>query len=213
MKKKILLDLFFYLAVPLLAWNLLRGQFSDYLLILLGLVPGLIYTVIGFVLSREYSVSGLFFLSLISLNLAMNLVSSTAEQELWNPVWLSYLSIAFYALTMLVRRPIGLYFFIDYAHSRGVPRERSRPIYRAPRNFHHFYKFTGFLMLREAASIAVLTVMIRRLGVEGYNQIRLTSTVINYVFIGLMILYIVYILRHLDFSAAPRESTAQCPVK
>jgi hypothetical protein len=95
MKKKITLDLFFYLAMPLLAWNLLRGHFSDYLLILLGLVPGLVYTLVTFVREREWSVSGVFFLAIISANLALNLLSTSAEQELWNPVWLSYASIAF----------------------------------------------------------------------------------------------------------------------
>lgn len=197
MKKKITLDLFFYLAMPLLAWNLLRGHFSDYLLILLGLVPGLVYTLLTFVREREWSVSGVFFLTIISANLALNLLSTSAEQELWNPVWLSYASIAFYALTMLVRRPIGLYFFIDYAHSRGVPRERSRALYRLPANFHYFYKFTGFLMLREVASIVVKTAMIERLGVEGFNRIQLASSAINYAFTAAMVLLVIAILRRI----------------
>lgn len=202
MKKKIALDLLFYLAMPLLAWNLLRGHFSDYLLILIGLVPGLVYTVANFVTERQVSVSGVFFLVIISLNLALNLLSSTAEQELWNPVRLSYLSIAFYALTMLVRNPIGIYFFIDYAYSRGVPRELSSAIYRKKENFHYFYNFTAFLMLREVASIAVKTVMIERLGVEGFNSIQLASSIINYAFTALTALFVVYILRHIDHTPA-----------
>jgi len=205
MKRKIILDLFFYLAMPLLAWNLLRGHFSDYLLILIGLVPGLAYTVASFVAERQWSVSGVFFLVIISLNLALNLLSSTAEQELWNPVWLSCLSIAFYAFTMLIRRPLGIYFFIDYAHSKGVPRERSRAIYRHPRNLRHFYAFTGFLMLREAAVIVVKAPMIERLGVAGFNQIQLAGSAINYVFTGLMVVYIIYILKHIDHSVPPAQ--------
>jgi hypothetical protein len=209
MKRKIVLDLFFYLAMPLLAWNLLRGQFSDYLLILIGLVPGLAYTVASFVAEREWSVSGVFFLVIISLNLGLNLLSSTAEQELWNPVWLSCLSIAFYAFTMLIRRPLGIYFFIDYAYSKGVPRERSRAIYGHPRNLRNFYAFTAFLMLREAAAVVVKVPMIERLGVAGFNQIQLAGSAINYVFTGLMIVYVIYILKHVDHSVLPaRDATA-----
>ena len=208
MKKKIILDLFFYLAVPLLAWNVLRGQLSDYLLILLGLVPGLVYTLVMFAREHEWSVSGVFFLAIICANLALNLLSSTAEQELWNPVWLSYASIAFYALTMLARRPIGIYFFIDYAHSRGVARERSRALYTSDANFHYFYKFTVFLMLREVASIVVKTAMIERLGVAGFNRIQLASSVINYAFTGLMVLFIIYILRHIDQTPASAGENA-----
>lgn len=208
MKRKITLDLFFYLAMPLLAWNLLRGHYSDYVLILIGLVPGLAYTLVTFLREREWSVSGLFFLTIIGANLALNLLSSTAEQELWNPVWLSYASIAFYALTMLVGRPIGLYFFIDYAHSRGVPRERSRALYRSKDNFHYFYKFTAFLMLREVAAIVVKTAMIERLGVAGFNRIQLASSAINYAFTALMVMLVIYILRRIDHSAPAPERAA-----
>ncbi|MBX3688616.1 VC0807 family protein [Dokdonella sp.] len=205
MKKRIVLDLFFYLAMPLIAWNVLRGHFSDYLLILIGLVPGLIYTLGSFMKEREWSVSGLFFLVIISANLTLNLLSSTAEQELWNPVWLSYASIVFYAMTMLAGRPLGIFFFIDYAHSRGIPRERSRALYRRKSNIHYFYKFTAFLMLREVASIAVKTYLIERLGVAGFNEIQLASSAINYAFTGLMVMVIIYILRHIDHSAPTEQ--------
>jgi hypothetical protein len=109
---------------------------------------------------------------------------------------------------MLVRRPIGLYFFIDYAHSRGVPRERSRTLYRLPANFHYFYKFTGFLMLREVASIVVKTAMIERLGVDGFNRIQLASSAINYAFTALMDMLVIYILRRIDHSAMPAREQA-----
>lgn len=207
MKRKIILDLFFYLAMPLLAWNLLRGHYSDYVLILIGLVPGLAYTLVTFVRERQWSVSGLFFLAIICANLALNLLSSTAEQELWNPVWLSYASIAFYALTMLIGRPIGMYFFIDYAYSRGVPREHSRALYGSKDNFHYFYKFTAFLMLREVASIVVKSAMIGQLGVAGFNRIQLASSVINYTFTALMVMLIIHILKRIHHSAPPEQAT------
>jgi hypothetical protein len=104
---------------------------------------------------------------------------------------------------MLSRRPIGIYFFYDYAHSTGVPRERSRALYRHPRNLRHFYAFTGFLMVREAAVIVVKAPMIERLGVAGFNQIQLAGSAINYVFTGLMIVYVIYILKHVDHSVLP----------
>ena len=38
MKRKILLDAFFYLIVPLLMWNLFRENLGDYLTILFGML-------------------------------------------------------------------------------------------------------------------------------------------------------------------------------
>jgi len=195
MKKKIFADVFFYLVVPLLAWNLLRGTYSDYNVVLFGMVPAVIYTAVSFFRSREWNVTGMFFLGLISLNLVMNIASHTAEEELWNGVWMGYVSVVFYALTIAIKRPIGLYFFIDYAYSRGVPRDRSAALYTAPGNMHHFYKFTLFLILREVVVIVVKTAMIKSLGIEGFNQIQVTTTTINYAFTALMVYYIIYIIR------------------
>ena len=197
MKNRMLLDVFFYIGVPLIAWNFFREHWGDYYTILFGMVPGVIYTVATFVINKEWNITGIFFLSIISLNLVMNLLSSTAEEELWNTVWLGYLSIAFYTFTILIRRPIGIFFFIDYAYAKGIPRERSRTLYRAPENFHHFIKFTLFLILREIVVIIVKTSMIKELGVDGFNAIQITTSVINYTFTGLTIFYVVYILKHI----------------
>ena len=200
MRNKILMDLFFYLAVPLLAWNFLREYYSDYLVILFGMIPAVIYTVVAFIRGHEWNVTGLFFLSLITLNLTMNLLSSTAEEELWNTVWIGYISIAFYTLTILFKNPIGIYLFIDYAYAQGVPRAKSTALYRLPENFHHFIKFTMFLVLREIVVIAVKTPMIMKMGVEGFNTIQITTSVINYSFTALMVLYIMYITKQVKKS-------------
>lgn len=195
MKKRVILDLIFYLGIPLLSWNFCRELWGDYLTVLLGMLPAVVYTVLTFVRNREWNVTGIFFLSIISLNFTMNLLSHTALQELWNGVWMSCISIVFYALTIFIKRPIGLYFFIDYAYARGVPREQSRALYRAPQHFHHFVKFTLFLCFRELVVIIVKSVMIKKMGVEGFNSIQVTTTMLNYAFTVLMVFYIIYIVK------------------
>ena len=80
MNKKIFLDAFFYLVIPLLMWNLFRENFGDYLTILYGMLPAVIYTILVAITEKEWNVTGLFFLSLISLNFLFNLISKTAEQ-------------------------------------------------------------------------------------------------------------------------------------
>lgn len=198
MKKRVFLDLIFYLGIPLLAWNLCRESWGDYLTVLLGMLPAVIYTIVTFVKNREWNVTGIFFLSLIALNFIMNLLSHTALQELWNSVWMGCISIAFYLLTMVIKRPIGVYFFIDYAYARGVPREQSRALYCSPDHFHHFFKFTLFLCFRELVVIIVKSVMIKELGIEGFNTIQVTSTVFNYVFTAFMVAYIMYIVKQVS---------------
>lgn len=208
-KKRILLDLLVYLIIPLLCWNLFRGTISDYWLITIGLVPGLIYTIVTVAIEKEWSISGVFLLVMISLNLVVNLLSSTATQALWNPVWLSAATIVFYVLTMAAKRPFGIFFFIDYAHRMGMPRERAVKLYGHPANIGHFYKFTAFLMLREVVTILVRAVLLTIYGVDGYNQVSVGNSVVNYAFTGLTVVYVIYILKHMDNTVlAPKAATA-----
>ena len=184
MKNKIILDVFFYVLIPLLVWNFLREVLGNYYAILFGAVPSVIYTAVVFIRSREWSVTGIFFLSLISINLLMDLRSNSAESELWNKVWIGCASVTFYALTLLIRRPMGMYLFIDYAYLNGIPRKTSAALYRLPKNFHHFIKFTLFLMCGE-------------LGVEGFGAMQLATAATNYIFIGLTALYVIFIIRQI----------------
>lgn len=194
-----------YLGIPLLAWNLGRSYWGDYLTILLGMVPAVIYTIVTFIWNREWNITGIFFLSIISLNFLMNLLSHSAEQELWNSVLMGFISIAFYSSTILLKRPIGMYFFIDYAYAKGIPREKSRGLYGSPRYLHYFVKFTLFLCLRELIAILVKSAMIKQMGIKGFNAILVTNTVLNYIFTAVMIMYIMYIIKQIHKSKVAVE--------
>ena len=110
---------------------------------------------------------------------------------------MSVISIVFYGLTILIRKPIGMYFFIDYAHAKGVPRKKSKELYSSPENYPHFIRFTLFLVGREVIVGGVKSIMIETYGVEGFNAIQITSSVLGYIFTGLTILYVIYILRQI----------------
>jgi hypothetical protein len=195
MTKKIILDAFFYLAVPLLMWNLFRENLGDYHTILYGMLPAVIYTIVVAIIQKEWNVTGLFFLSIISMNFLFNLLSKTADQELWNGVYMSIISFSFYLVTILIRRPIGMYFFIDYAYAKGVPRKVSKALYSSAENAHFFIKFTLFLMAREVIVGATKSILIFNKGVSAFNTIQITSSVLGYVFTGLTVIYVIHILK------------------
>lgn len=197
MIKRIFFDVFFYLAVPLIIWNLFRNDLGDYYTILFGMVPSVMYTITVFIIKKEWNVTGIFFLSLISMNMLFNILSDTAEQELWNSVYMGIISVIFYLLTIFVKKPIGMYFFIDYAHAKGVPREDSLKLYRENKNYPHFIKFTLFLILREVIVSIVKSILIVEKGVDGFNAIQITNAVLNYTFTGLTVVYVIHILRRI----------------
>ena len=195
MKNKLLLDAFFYLGVPLLMWNLFRESLGDYHTILYGMLPAVIYTIVVAFINKEWNVTGIFFISIISMNFLFNLLSKTAEQELWNCVYMSVISFSFYVLTIVIKKPIGMYFFIDYAFAKGIPRKVSKELYSSSNNFHYFVEFTLFLMVREVVVGAIKSFLIFNKGVSAFNTIQITSSVLEYVFTGLTVFYVIYILK------------------
>jgi hypothetical protein len=122
-------------------------------------------------------------------------LSKTAEQELWNGVYMSVISFSFYVLTIVIKKPIGMYFFIDYAFAKGIPRKVSKELYSSSNNFHYFVEFTLFLMVREVVVGAIKSFLIFNKGVSAFNTIQITSSVLEYVFTGLTVFYVIYILK------------------
>ncbi len=200
MKKQILLDLLFYLAVPLIIWNVFKESLGGYYAILYGMLPAVVYTLAMAFIKKEWNVTGIFFLSIISLNFIFNVVSHTAEEELWNSVYMSIIAIVFYLLTIIVRKPIGMYFFIDYAYAKGIDRKASKELYCIPENYRYFIWFTLFLMLRELVVGGVKSVLIVEKGIGSFNTIQLTSSVLGYIFTGLTVIFVLYIIRKIKQS-------------
>ena len=90
---------------------------------------------------------------------------------------------------------IGMYFFIDYAFAKGIPRKVSKELYSSSNNFHYFVEFTLFLMVREVVVGAIKSFLIFNKGVSAFNTIQITSSVLEYVFTGLTVFYVIYILK------------------
>ncbi len=121
MKKKIILDILFYLGIPLLFWNVLRSYLGDYHTILFGMIPAVIYTIVIAFKDKEINITGIFFMSWIIITWIMNLASHTAMQELWNNVIVNGITGSFYLITIAFKQPMGMYFFIDYAFRERHP--------------------------------------------------------------------------------------------
>ena len=197
MKKKIFLDILFYLGIPLIAWNYGRPYLNDYNAILVGSIPAVIYTIIDFFRTKELNVSGLFLMIVVILNFIMNMISKTALQELWNGVYVSAILIFIYAVSMLIRKPIGMFFFVDYAYAKGIPRKTSLQRFAQKKYRGYFQWFTLFLAAREITVIIVKSILINSYGLKGFNTIQIVMQVISYAFVALTVLIVVRILKHI----------------
>ena len=151
--KRTLLDLIVYLGIPLLIWNTCRPYMGDYFAMLLSTVPGILYTLYTFFREKQFSVTGVFILSTMIIGIILDLYSKTAHQMLWNYVYLNIGLVIFWCLTMVAKRPMAMYFFIDYAFLHGIPKDHTRVVYRQMPFFRYFMLLTAFLAFRDFSDI------------------------------------------------------------
>lgn len=169
--KRTLTDLIIYLGIPLLIWNTCRSPLGDYWAMLLSTVPGVIYTVFTFIKEKQFSITGLFILSTMIIGSILDIYSKTAPQMLWNFVYLNFGWTIFWCITMLARKPMAMYFFIDYAFLHGVPKDHSRALYHTMPFFKYFMLLTLFLAGRDLFDAFLRIFLINYFDAEGVNNI------------------------------------------
>lgn len=193
MKKLMMLDLVFYMMLPLLLWNYGREPLGDYYAILLSTVPGFIYTIYRFIRERQLNISGLFIILSLFLSTTVNLLSGSAESMLWNQVYLGYVCAALFLLSMLFRKPLAIYFAVDFAYLQGSPRENSKALFSSKGIFKWYQMMTGLFFVRSVFQNSLKAWLIDSYGVEGYGQMLIYMQISGWLFGGLIIIGYFYV--------------------
>ncbi|MGE7912884.1 VC0807 family protein [Lysinibacillus xylanilyticus] len=102
----ILFELIFYAALPYVIWNLGREPLGDYTAMLISTIPGIVYTIYRFILDKQFNITGLLILSSLALGTTVDLLSGSAEQMIWNGVYLSLFYTFLYIVTLMIKRPV-----------------------------------------------------------------------------------------------------------
>ncbi|OEF99908.1 hypothetical protein BHF71_07300 [Vulcanibacillus modesticaldus] len=198
MKKTAFNEIIFYIILPLVIWRNGRELLGDYYAMLLSTLPGLIYTIYKFFKEKQFSKTGMFILISLLIGTSLDLIADSAEWILWNGVYLNFGFTIFWLITIMIKQPMAMYFFIDYAYLRGIPREESYQLYRKKEIFPYFQYLTAFFAFRDILQAVIKIFLIKRYGVDGFEYILLIMKITSWVFTGLMFLGIYYIIRKIN---------------
>lgn len=108
-KKSILMDLIFYAALPYFIWKFGREPFGDYIAMLITTIPGFVYTIYSFIIDKQFNFTGIFILGTLAIGTTVDLLSGSAEQMIWNGVYLSLFYSSLYFVLLVMKRPVSLY--------------------------------------------------------------------------------------------------------
>jgi hypothetical protein len=125
-KNIVLSDVIFYLIFPIVIWNIGKDYIGDYYAMLISSVPGIIYSVIRFILLKKVNLFGVFIISNLLVGTLIDVLSGSALNLLWNNVYYSYF---IGSLFILINRPLALYFALDFVELQGRDRENMKGIF------------------------------------------------------------------------------------
>ncbi|WOV87521.1 VC0807 family protein [Sporosarcina oncorhynchi] len=186
MKKLILFDLIFYMALPFLLWNYGREPFGDYYAMLLSTIPGLVYTIYRFYRERQFNISGLFIIFSLFLSTTVNVLSGDAERLLWNQVYLGYGYAVIYGLSVLFRKPFALFFAVDFMYLQGYPRKNSTMLFSSKGIFVWYQLLTILICIRGIFQSSLKAWLLNKYGVDGYGQMLVYMQISGWIFGGLI---------------------------
>lgn len=189
MKNKVVIfDLLFYLAIPYLVWKLGRDPLGDYYAILLSTAPGFCYSIYRFFILKQFNFTGLFIISTLLISTLIDLLSGSAEKMLWNQVFYGIAMGTFTLLSILINKPLALYFAVDIAALQGHQRESSFELFKTKKLFTSLKLFTALIMVQSYFNSGVKGYLIIKYGVEQYDLILLILRVSSWIFIGLKVI-------------------------
>jgi hypothetical protein len=193
MKNKIVVfDLLFYLVLPYVIWKFGQGYLGDYYAILLSTAPGFVYTIVRFWLEKQFNVTGLFIMVSLFISTTVDILSGSAFAMMQNSVYVSAAFGLFILGTMIVRKPLALYFGADIAFLQGHKREDSLKLYRQKEILPAFYFITAVFALRGLAAAGLKYYLIGVYGVQGYDRILFFMKVNGWVFTALIAAGFIY---------------------
>ncbi|WP_234007830.1 VC0807 family protein [Lysinibacillus sp. FJAT-14745] len=192
-KKLILLDLIFYVALPYIIWNFGREPFGHYVAMLISTIPGIIYTIYRFILDKQFNITGLFILGSLALGTTVDLLSGSAEQMIWNGIYLSLFYSFLYFVSLVIKRPFSLYFAVDFVYLQGYERKDSRALFYQ-KGIFKWFQFIQVIFIIRGLFMAGLTVfLLNNFGIDGYGEMLIYKQISGWIFSGLIMGMFFYI--------------------
>lgn len=208
MKKfKPIIEIICYIVLPIVIWKYGREPLGDYYAMLLSTAPAFVYTIWNFFTERQFNVSGLYIMSSLMVNTILDLMSDSAEWMLWNGIYFNFGMIAFLLLTIVIKKPIVMYFLIDAAYVQGTPREESREKYKSKELFKYFQWLTAFLILRDVLESGVKIWLIYKYGVDGFDKILIAMRTFGWIMSVVFVGAVMFVFNKISQYAEKEKST------
>ncbi|MGG0658657.1 VC0807 family protein [Rummeliibacillus pycnus] len=191
-------DLIFYGVFPLIIWHFSRNYIDDYYAMLISSVPGIVYSIIRFFLLKKINFFGLFMIGSLIVGTLIDVLSGSAIQLLWNNVYYSYFFGIVFIVTILVNRPIYLYFSLDFVEMQGYNRKLMKGLFFQKRILIIFKWITFGFAFKDILLATIKIWLISEYGVDAFDKGIVIRQIIGWGITGISFYGFIYIAKLLQ---------------
>lgn len=209
MKNVVLLDVLFYFIFPVALWNITKEPLGDYHAMLLSAVPGFLYTVIRTIKTKRINLFGVFILFTLSVSTIIDLVAGSGINLLWNNVYYQAALAIFFICTIFFRKPIVLYFSLDFTELQGFDRNKMKALFYRKDLYTIFLLITLGFGLRNGILAVIKTWLILKYGVEAFDEGIIIENIVSWGMYGLCFYGFFVINKRIQLSQEQNQHVTQ----
>ena len=190
----LIVDLILFFIFPLICWETCREFTGDYPAMILSTIPGIVYSLYRFKNNQKLTFTNLFVFLNLTVSLLLDLLSGSALQLLLNNIFYSLTLFFIYSISLIVKRPLYLYFALDVITTMGYDRKITKELF-FEKKIHELFKLVTLLYCtNELIYIFCLSRWIIKYGVEAYRLDIMLDNTLSIILSGTSLL--IFILIH-----------------
>lgn len=194
----LIVDLILFFIFPLVCWETFREFIGDYPAMILSTIPGIVYGLYRFKNNQKLTFTNLFVFLNLTVSLLIDLLSGSALQLLSNNIFYSFTLLFIYLISLIVKRPLYLYFALDLITTMGYDRKITKELF-FEKKIHKLFKLVTLIYCtNELIYIFCLSRWIPKYGVEAYRLDIMLDNTLNIILSGTSLVAFIFIHERLN---------------
>ncbi|QFT87641.1 hypothetical protein FIU87_03165 [Bacillus sp. THAF10] len=173
---------------------------------LISSIPGIIYSLIRFILLKKINLFGIFIISNLFLGTLIDVLSGSAINLLWNNIYYSYFLGILFLFTIFLNKPIALYFALDFVELQGQNRIKMKEIFYQKRILNIFKLITFVFAFRDILLASIKWWLISTYGIESFDKGLVLRQIFSWVLTGLSIYGFIYVSNIINENSSQHAS-------
>ncbi|MBS4174519.1 hypothetical protein [Bacillus sp. FJAT-49736] len=165
---------------------------------ILSTLPGFVYSLFRFKNIQKLTFTNVFVILNLTVSLLVDLLSGSALRLLLNNIYYSLTLLFIYSISLIVKRPLYLYFALDLITAMGYDRKITKELFFEKKIYKLFKLVTLLYCTNELIYIFCLSRWILKYGVEAYRLDIMLDNTLNIILSGISLLAFILIYEKLN---------------